>query len=352
LIRRVKAKLARPKKPGKSLSLFRALIDRSNDAIEVVDPATLRFVDSNQKAFLDLGYTRDEFLALSVYDIDPTLNPKIHVIDHERLRTSGPFVKEGIHRRKDGSTFPVEVNLSWVELEESYVVVVARDITERKAAENSLRQLSVQLLHAQDEERRRVAREVHDSIGQYIAGLSLAFGKLRTCIDERDGDTQRIVSDCRRLVKAASREIRTISYLLHPPMIDELGLSFALRWLVRGYEERSGIGVSLEVPADLQRLKPEIEMALFRVAQESLSNVCRHAESATAIVRVTLDSRVVVLEVADRGKGMAPRSPGSMDRPGVGIAGIRARVQDLNGHFDLQSTLGAGVTIRVALPLA
>jgi PAS domain S-box-containing protein len=202
--------------PAPSLSLFRALIDRSSDAIEVVDPETLRFLDSNQKAFSELGYTRKEFLSMKVYDIDPTLNPETLATARERLSKSGVFVKEGIHRRKDGSTFPVEINLSFVQLDERYVIVVARDITERKAAEDLLRQLSVQLLHAQDEERRRIAREMYDGIGQYAVGLTLALGQLRSCLDETNPDSERLLSDCRRLVKRVSREsgLCPVSYTL------------------------------------------------------------------------------------------------------------------------------------------
>jgi PAS domain S-box-containing protein len=337
--------------PAPSLSLFRALIDRSSDAIEVVDPDTLRFLDSNQKAFLELGYTRQEFLSMTVYDIDPTLNPETLATARERLNKSGEFVKEGIHRRKDGSTFPVEINLSFVQLDESYVIVVARDITARKVTEDLLRQLSVQLLHAQDEECRRIAREMHDGIGQYAVGLTLALGQLRQCLDETNLDSERLFSDCRRLVKRVSREIRTMSCLLHPPLIDELGLEFALRWLAKSYAERSGIAVSLEAPLEFGRLKSEAEMTLFRVAQESLSNVLRHSGSPAATVRLMRTSDEVMLEIADRGKGMPSRSAASTDGFGVGLLGIQARVKNINGRFDLDSSPNKGVTIRVGLPL-
>jgi PAS domain S-box-containing protein len=146
--------------------MLRALIDRSNDAIEVVDLVTLNFLDSNRKAFLELGYTREEFLSKTVYDIDPTVNPETYATARERLKESGTLTIEGVHRRMDGSTFPVEVSVSVVDLDSSCAVAEARDITERKAAEDSLRRLPGQLLRAQDEEWRRLAREVHDGIGQ------------------------------------------------------------------------------------------------------------------------------------------------------------------------------------------
>lgn len=227
------------------------------------------------------------------------------------------------------------------------------DITERKVAEKAMQQLSSLLLRAQDGERRRIAREVHDGIGQYIAGLSLAIGKLRlSCIDETDPDSRQTLSDCRNLIQKASQEIRSISYLLHPPTIDELGLKSALEWLANRYGERWGLRVSLEVPSDLGRLKPEIEMTLFRIAQESLINIHRHSKSPTAVVRLFQRSEEIVLEVADRGRGMPAHAQGSKRSLGLGIAGIKERVKELKGDFNLESSPNKGVTIHVTLPVA
>ena len=226
------------------------------------------------------------------------------------------------------------------------------DITDRKVAEAALRRLSALLLRAQDQERRRVAREVHEGVGQYIAGLNLMIGKLRKdCIDEINPDSQQTLAECRTLIQKASQEIRTISYLLHPPTIDDLGLKSALRWLVDGYGKRSGLQVSLEVSSELSRLKPEIEMTLFRVAQESLSNIRRHSESPTAVVRLFQRSDEIVLEIADQGKGMPARAPGSQTNRGVGLAGLTERVKELNGHFELESSPNKGVSIHVTLPM-
>jgi signal transduction histidine kinase len=226
------------------------------------------------------------------------------------------------------------------------------DMTDRKAAEEALRRLPTLLLPAQDEERRRVAREVHDGIGQYITALNLAIGKLRRkCIDETDPESQQALSECRALIEAASHEIRTISYLLHPPTIDDLGLRSALQWLVDGYGKRSALQVSLEAASDLGRFKPEIEMTLFRIAQESLTNIHRHSESATAIIRVVQRSDEIVLEVADRGKGMPTSARGADRGPGIGLAGIEQRLTELKGRFSLESSPSQGVTIHVALPM-
>jgi PAS domain S-box-containing protein len=226
------------------------------------------------------------------------------------------------------------------------------DITERKVAEKAVQQLSSLLLRAQDDERRRIAKEVHDGIGQYIAGLSLAIGRLRTsCIDETDPDSRQTLADCRTLIHRASQEIRTISYLLHPPTIDELGLKSALEWLVNGYGERWGLQVSLEVSATLGRLKPEIELTLFRIAQESLINIHRHSQSPTALVRLFQRPDEIVLEVADRGKGMPARTRESERSSGIGILAIEERVKQWKGHFNLESSPDKGVTIHVTLPV-
>ena len=223
---------------------------------------------------------------------------------------------------------------------------------DRKRSREQVERLSVQLLHVQDKERQRIAREIHDGIGQYIAGLNLALGKLRTCIDDPNPDFQRTLSECGGLIKAASREIRSISYLLHPPMMNEMGLKSALQWLVTGYRERSEISVSFEASPNFARLQPEIEMTLFRIAQESLSNVHRHSDSLSAVVRLLQKPDEVVLEVSDQGKGMpsAPLEP--MAGVGVGIRGMQERVRELKGRFNLESSPNQGVTVRVALPKA
>jgi PAS domain S-box-containing protein len=225
------------------------------------------------------------------------------------------------------------------------------DITERKQFESALRHLSGRLLHAQDEERRKVARELHDGIGTYVSGLSLALGKMRTFLDENNPEHQKVVAECRELIQAAAGEIRSISYLLHPPTMEEMGLGSTLEWLVRGFSGRSGITISLQLAENLGRLKAETELTIFRVTQEALDNVYRHSGTSTAAVRLFRDSEEIVLEVADEGRGMEPPSVGSGPESTVGISGMRERVQELGGKFSIESVPGEGCTVRVALPL-
>lgn len=214
-----------------------------------------------------------------------------------------------------------------------------------------LEQLSRRLLHAQDEERRVVAKEVHDGIGQYMGALSLGLATLRVAIKGNNSETKQILDDCQTLIADAAREIRTISYLLYPPMFEELGLKPSLQWLIRGYTERSGIRVSLEMPPDFGRLEPDIELALFRLVQEALSNIHRHSGSRTAVVRLVRGPKEVVLELRDVGRGMRLSFLESTGRVGIGIPAMRERVKDLNGRFAIDSAPGMGVTVRASLPV-
>lgn len=214
-----------------------------------------------------------------------------------------------------------------------------------------LEQLSRRLLHVQDEERRVIAKEVHDGIGQYMGALSLGLATLRGSIEENNSESKQILNDCQTLIADASREIRTLSYLLHPPMFEQMGLRPSLQWLIRGYTERSGIRVSLEMPPDFGRLKPEIELALLRLVQEALSNIHRHSGSPTAVVRLVRSPKEVVLELRDMGRGMRLRFLESTGCVGVGIPGMRERVRELNGRFVIDSAPDMGVTVRASLPV-
>ena len=223
------------------------------------------------------------------------------------------------------------------------------DITERKKAESAVRQLSARLLLVQDHERRILAQELHDGFGTYLSGLSLALGKIRTFIDETDIEQRQVITESRKLIQAACREMRTISYLLHPPMLEISGLESALAWLIRGFSSRSGIKVSLETPAPVGRLRPEIELTLFRIAQEALNNVYRHSESKSASVRLFRKSLNIVLEIADPGKGMKPRFLEGTPTATVGISSMRERVQDLGGTFTIESAKNKGCLVRATI---
>src|SRR5208282_3827630 len=214
---------------------------------------------------------------------------------------------------------------------------------------SALRQLSSRLLNLQDTERRRIARELHDSLGQYLVGLKLNVDMLR-----QSPGRDELWSEAGQLMQQGISEVRTLSYLLHPPTMDAAGFASAARWYVEGYGQRSGLNVTLDAPTDLGRLPDEIELALFRVLQEALTNVHRHSGASAAEVQVRHEAEQVVLEIKDNGRGIPEellshfRATGA--GTGVGIAGIRERVRELGGKLTLESN-GSGTLVRVAVPL-
>jgi PAS domain S-box-containing protein len=224
---------------------------------------------------------------------------------------------------------------------------------ELQRAQEALRTLSGSLMQAQDEERRRVARELHDSVGQYLAAIQMNLSALGGDLVDPASLRPRL-QDCIDLVGRCTAEIRTISYLLHPPLLDEMGLASAISWFVDGFAARSGIPVTLDLPPDLGRLAPEVETALFRVVQQSLANVHRHSESKTARVQLAVAGENLTMEISDEGQGFAPeilsryRQNGGL--PGVGISGMRERINALQGTFSVISD-HSGTTVAVSLPV-
>jgi two-component system, NarL family, sensor kinase len=258
-------------------------------------------------------------------------------------------------RHKEGHEFPVEISLSPLETEEGVLVTSAiRDITARKRTELSLRELSGRLLQLQDEERRHIARGLHDSAGQILAALSMQLTRLAE--DSQSAvDSVKVIKECLGLVSELSSEVRTISHLLHPPLLDEVGLSSALRLYLEGFAERSKIKVDLEIPDDFGRLSRDLETAVFRVVQECLTNIHRHSGSAVAKVQVSRSDTDLRIEVQDEGKGISPEKRLEMEvagRAGVGIRGMRERIHQLGGTFEIGSDgVGRGVTVVARLPI-
>ena len=228
------------------------------------------------------------------------------------------------------------------------------NITERKQAEEALHQLSTRLLQLQDEERRRLGRELHDSLAQSVLAVNLNLAQATRSLTAKDEPSRRALAEARRVLVEMSREIRTLSYLLHPPLLDELGLVSALKEYAGGFSERSGIKLELDIQADFGRLKQEVETALFRIVQESLANIQRHSGTKTAKIHLRGDTTCVNLEVIDRGRGMdkraVERGNGSGTRLGVGILGMRERMTQLGGSLEIESS-SSGTTVRVSIPL-
>jgi PAS domain S-box-containing protein len=231
---------------------------------------------------------------------------------------------------------------------------MAQDITERKQAEEDLRQLSGRLLQMQDQERRHIARELHDTTGQNLSALGLNLALLRQLLPNLEARPAKALSESLALVEQCSQEIRTLSYLLHPPTLDEVGLSSALRWYVDGFIKRSGIRMQMDLPKNLVRLPKDHETALFRIVQESLTNIHRHSGSQTASIRLGQRRTQLTLEIRDEGRGPPPDMvdpEGKVVGPvGVGISGMRERVRQLNGELKIEPA-PRGCVVKVVLPL-
>jgi len=226
------------------------------------------------------------------------------------------------------------------------------EVQDRKRAEISLRELTGHLLLAQDAERRHMARELHDHAGQTLVALGFTLFNLQDAAQGQDSRIAALAAEAKQLSDDLSKEIRTLSYLLHPPLLDEAGLKSALRWYVEGFSERSQIKVDLELPEDLGRLPTEVELVVFRVVQESLTNVHRHSGSPSATVRLTRSSAAVEFEISDRGKGIPPERLREMAaaKVGVGVRGMEERVRQFRGTLRITSNQ-QGTTVRAIIPL-
>jgi len=260
------------------------------------------------------------------------------------LLASGVLIAMGEARRREEEAL-------WAAQRELEEAVKQRTVELDKTNQN-LRELSARLLQLQDDERRRIARELHDSVGQMLAALGMNLAAVGTDI-QRLTKISNTVNDSAALVQELSKEVRTISHLLHPPLLDEAGLASALRWYVEGFAQRSKIEVDLDFSTDFGRLPRESETAIFRTVQECLTNIHRHSESRTATIRIAASDIHVRVEVEDRGKGIPPEKQFEMTStgtPGVGIRGMRERLRQLGGSLDIHSN-EKGTLIVAQLPL-
>lgn len=270
---------------------------------------------------------------------------------------------ECIYRRLDsGAPLFAAVDLSSLDADgKQLTLVIVHDITERKRAEqdreralNELQELAATLVQLQDAERRRIGRELHDSTGQNLAALELALTRLVRVVEPSSKSTDTLLSECVTLARQCSAEIRTASYLLHPPLLDEIGLLSALRWLADGLRQRSDLHIELELPETMNRLPPELELVIFRVAQEALTNVHRHSHSPSVIIRLLEQDDAVILEVEDAGHGiLVDGSAGTVEDVaalGVGLAGMRERMRQLGGALSVK-TSPRGTTVQAKLVL-
>ena len=229
---------------------------------------------------------------------------------------------------------------------------VRQSTTQLQQSNKDLRDLSARLLRVQDDERRRIARDLHDSTGQALTALKLELAGIERELASRHPQLARRIAANIESARQISDELRTISYLLHPPLLDELGLGSALRWYMDGFQKRSGINVRLEFSGDA-RLAPEMETMLFRVVQECLINIHRHSGSATASIRLAQAGAHIVLEVEDEGRGMTAEELADIASGaalGVGLRGMRERIKDFGGELEILSQ-GQGTKVKAVVPM-
>ena len=343
---RVQQRTAELQRRTEEVSAQADLLNLANDAIFV------RTLDDkitywNQGAERLYGWSRAEVLQKTPHQILRTEFPQPFEEIKAQLLRDGQWQGELTHSKRDGSRITVASRWSmWWSPEGKPLgfLEVNSDITERKRAEEGLRTISGRLLQMQDDERRRIARELHDSAGQTLVALDMNLASIQREAKQLSPQALKTCSESLDLVKELSRELRTISHLLHPPLLDEAGLPSAVRWYVEGFAERSKIRVNLDLDANLGRLSSECETAIFRIVQESLTNIHRHSGSPTASISISRTRREVRLGVHDQGKGIS----GSMKR-GVGIQGMHERVRQLGGRLQINSGKG-GTSVVAILP--
>jgi two-component system CheB/CheR fusion protein len=339
------------RKHGEVLRQQTALLELAHDAI-VVRNFTGSIEFWNKGAEELYGWKKEEALGKPIYQLLRTEFPKPVAEIEAELVQSGRWEGELVHSTKSGER--KIVNSRWALLKESnspgIVLEINSDITLRKQSEEELRQLSGYLMRVQDEERRRLARELHDSTGQKLVALKM---NLETVGKEKavPPAAKSTLSESSKLLDEATQEIRTLAQLLHPPLLDEAGLVTAIRWLVDGFSARSGITVDLALPDELKRLPQNYELALFRVVQESLINIHRHSGAKKVKVEITQSKDGLTLRIIDDGKGLSVQgADGRKPTLGVGILGMKERLTQLGGKLDVISDNHKGTIIKAVVP--
>jgi PAS domain S-box-containing protein len=337
---------------------FRAIVETTPECVKLVAAdGTLLHMNSPGLAMVGADCA-ERVVGRSVYDlIAPEHRDRFRAFNEKVCRGEKGTLEfdivglEGTRRQMETHGAPLrDQDGTCVQL------AVTRDITGRKEAEKARRdaELSARLLQVQDEERRRIARELHDGVGQLLAAMSMNASSV---IDEKSNlsaGAARCAEENFNLIQQVSKDIRTMSYLLHPPLLDELGLPSALRWYIEGFAERSKIAANVELPVDLERLPQEHELCLFRIAQECLTNIHRHSGSSTALIRLWRTPGEIKMEVSDAGRGIDPEIESKIasgESAGVGLRGMQERVNQIGGTLGIHSK-GKGLSVVVTLPLA
>jgi PAS domain S-box-containing protein len=368
----------------KSESRLRAAFGQAYSFLVLLDPDGT-IIEANLAALQAAGCTREHAIGRKFWEpwwsqlpeeVEALKQAITNAAQGESIRGECYYCRaDGTRRFADRTLNPVVEENGEVRM----IVATALDITDQKKLRDELglrvqertreleeknkalleqtqlvREISGRLLHSQEEERRRIARELHDSSGQLIAALQMILGPLELEAQKQQPELAASVKESINLVEQLSKELRTVSYLLHPPLLDEAGLPSAIRWYVEGFSERAKVAVDLEISPDFGRLSHELEMTVFRIIQECLTNIHRHANGEGATVRIVRSAEEVLVEVQDNGRGFGGRSMDQNSsktvREGVGIRGMRERVKQLGGTFEIRSS-DSGTVVTAYFPL-
>jgi len=317
------------------LQTHSALLKLASDGVFVRDFAgTIQLWNNGAERLY--GWSKEEALGRRVSELLKTKYPIPLEDIKKELQRTGYWEGELIHTRKDGQERVVESRWSLHRKEPPTILELNTDITNRRMAEEQLRKLSGQLMQAQDEERRRIARDLHDSTGQKLVALKMSL---------QDSNVGKSAKAAIKLADEALQEIRTLAQLLHPPLLEEAGLISATQYLADGFSSRAGIDVELKSENGIERLPADLELVLFRVIQESLNNIHRHSGAKRAKIEFLKSDSSLALRIKDDGRGMPKAQP-----PGVGLLGMRERLSQAGGKLTINSN-SKGTTVEAIVPL-
>lgn len=338
---------------AEDLRLLTYALNQVHEAVYLIR-ADSSFAYVNDEACRALGYSRDELLGMGVVGLDPNIDAEIWAGHWADIQRDQSITMESHHQRRDGSFFPIEVMSNYFEYGgAAYSLGLVRDISERKQAERRLheslellQELSARRDHAREEEKTRIAREIHDELGQQLTALRLGLGTIGFQVEHKRPIVPERVRALLGMVDESIKTVRGIATDLRPAVLDS-GLEVALQWLTLRSHEQTGIDCACEIDPPLSPLNSYQEIALFRIAQESLTNIARHAKANHAQVRLMCEDGKCRLEIQDDGCGFDANAAG---RGSFGLIGMRERALMLNGDMHILSVPGQGTKVCVAIP--